>query len=110
VPLRPVPSPESGPSLRAWQRRALVEYLRRRGEDFLTVATPGAGKTAFALRVAHELAPRFPDAHLYVDLRGTHEQPAEPAEVLGRLLSALGQPQRLIPGGLEARTARFRAA
>jgi superfamily II DNA or RNA helicase len=43
------------PPLRAWQRKALVEYLRRRDEDFLAVATPGAGKTTFALRIAAEL-------------------------------------------------------
>src|SRR5690606_9558919 len=43
------------PELRSWQRRALVEYLRRRDQDFLAVATPGAGKTTFALRVAAEL-------------------------------------------------------
>ncbi|MBT8224821.1 MAG: DEAD/DEAH box helicase [Dactylosporangium sp.] len=51
----PRPTPEAGPSLRAWQRRSLVEYFRRRDPDFLTVATPGAGKTAFALRIAAEL-------------------------------------------------------
>ncbi|GAA1717754.1 DEAD/DEAH box helicase [Fodinicola feengrottensis] len=45
----------AGPGLRAWQRRALVDYLRRRPEDFLAVATPGAGKTTFALRVATEM-------------------------------------------------------
>jgi superfamily II DNA or RNA helicase len=33
----------------------LVEYLRRRDIDFLAVATPGAGKTTFALRIAAEL-------------------------------------------------------
>jgi superfamily II DNA or RNA helicase len=51
------PRPDLGgfPPLRAWQRRALVEYLRRPGEDFLAVATPGAGKTTFALRIAAEL-------------------------------------------------------
>jgi superfamily II DNA or RNA helicase len=43
------------PPLRAWQRRAMVEYLRRRETDFLAVATPGAGKTTFALRIAAEL-------------------------------------------------------
>jgi superfamily II DNA or RNA helicase len=43
------------PPLRAWQRKALVEYLRRRSDDFLAVATPGAGKTTFALRIAAEL-------------------------------------------------------
>jgi superfamily II DNA or RNA helicase len=53
MPPRPVP--EAGPPLRGWQRRALVEYLRRRADDFLAVATPGAGKTTFALRIAAEL-------------------------------------------------------
>jgi superfamily II DNA or RNA helicase len=51
----PRPALDIGPNLRAWQRRALVEYLRRRDDDFLAVATPGAGKTTFALRVAVEL-------------------------------------------------------
>jgi superfamily II DNA or RNA helicase len=32
-----------------------VEYLRRRESDYLAVATPGAGKTTFALRIAAEL-------------------------------------------------------
>jgi superfamily II DNA or RNA helicase len=41
--------------LRAWQRRALARYLTTTPRDFLAVATPGAGKTAFALRVAAEL-------------------------------------------------------
>ncbi|MEQ4303205.1 DEAD/DEAH box helicase [Plantactinospora sp. B6F1] len=50
-----LPVLESFPALRAWQRKALVEYLRRRSEDFLAVATPGAGKTTFALRIAAEL-------------------------------------------------------
>lgn len=53
MPPRPVP--EAGPSLRVWQRRALFGYLRRRDEDYLAVATPGAGKTTFALRIAAEL-------------------------------------------------------
>jgi superfamily II DNA or RNA helicase len=51
----PRPNPQDSPDLRAWQRKALVEYLRRRSEDFLAVATPGAGKTTFALRIAAEL-------------------------------------------------------
>lgn len=41
--------------LRGWQRRALARYLAGSPQDFLTVATPGAGKTTFALRVAAEL-------------------------------------------------------
>ncbi len=45
----------SAPSLRSWQRKALVQYLAARPRDFLAVATPGAGKTTFALRIAAEL-------------------------------------------------------
>ncbi len=41
--------------LRAWQARALAKYLAAKPRDFLAVATPGAGKTTFALRVASEL-------------------------------------------------------
>lgn len=41
--------------LRAWQRQALTKYLATRPKDFLAVATPGAGKTTFALRAATEL-------------------------------------------------------
>ncbi|GAA5055465.1 DEAD/DEAH box helicase [Nocardia callitridis] len=42
-------------ALRTWQRRALTKYLTAKPKDFLAVATPGAGKTTFALRVAAEL-------------------------------------------------------
>jgi superfamily II DNA or RNA helicase len=41
--------------LRAWQRRAITKYLAAGPKDFLAVATPGAGKTVFGLRVAAEL-------------------------------------------------------
>src|SRR5690606_40391196 len=44
--------------LRAWQAEALQQYLRTDPRDFLAVATPGAGKTTFALRVATELLAR----------------------------------------------------
>ncbi|MDE9367786.1 DEAD/DEAH box helicase [Luteipulveratus sp. YIM 133132] len=41
--------------LRAWQAEALERYLGEGPRDFLAVATPGAGKTTYALRVATEL-------------------------------------------------------
>jgi superfamily II DNA or RNA helicase len=71
--------------LRAWQQQALDDYLARSPRDYLTVATPGAGKTTFALRVAAELLSRrvvervvvvAPTEHLKV-------QWAEAAEVAG---------------------------
>ena len=48
----------TAPSLRAWQSTALTDYVRRQPRDFLAVATPGAGKTTFALSVAAELIGR----------------------------------------------------
>jgi superfamily II DNA or RNA helicase len=45
-------------SLRGWQRDAFREYFRMPRRDYLLVATPGAGKTAFALTIAAELLAR----------------------------------------------------
>ncbi len=43
--------------LRRWQQRALERFLAKGQPDFLAVATPGAGKTTFALTAARvELA------------------------------------------------------
>ncbi|GAA1143561.1 DEAD/DEAH box helicase [Ornithinicoccus hortensis] len=48
----------TAPKLRAWQAAALGTYLTEQPRDYLAVATPGAGKTTFALRVATELLDR----------------------------------------------------
>jgi len=45
-------------SLRAWQQAAMEDYFSRAPRDYLAVATPGAGKTTFALSVASELLGR----------------------------------------------------
>lgn len=42
-------------NLRAWQAAAIGLYMEKSPRDFLAVATPGAGKTTFALRIAVEL-------------------------------------------------------
>lgn len=44
--------------LRAWQAEALDVYFESEPRDFLASATPGAGKTTFALRLATELLQR----------------------------------------------------
>jgi superfamily II DNA or RNA helicase len=46
------------PPLRGWQKAAYAEYFRITKRDFLLVATPGAGKTTYALTVAKELLTR----------------------------------------------------
>lgn len=45
-------------NLRAWQSEALTRYFETEPKDFLAAATPGAGKTTFALRLATELLRR----------------------------------------------------
>ena len=44
--------------LRAWQAAAMDRYFTDQPRDFLAVATPGAGKTTYALRLATELLQR----------------------------------------------------
>ena len=48
----------SSQHLRVWQREAFDLYQRTQPRDFLTVATPGAGKTTFALTIAADLMAR----------------------------------------------------
>ncbi len=48
----------TAPSLRAWQTAAMRDYVERAPRDYLAVATPGAGKTTFALSVAADLIGR----------------------------------------------------
>ena len=45
-------------TLRAWQEEAIHRYLDTEPQDFLASATPGAGKTTFALRLAAILRAR----------------------------------------------------
>ena len=46
------PAPQGGTGLRAWQRAALQLFEASSSPNFLAVATPGAGKTTFALTAA----------------------------------------------------------
>ncbi len=48
----------TGPRLRLWQREALAKYETEPRKDFLLTATPGAGKTTFALSLAVGLLSR----------------------------------------------------
>src|SRR4051812_41059605 len=52
--------------LRAWQQAALQAYEERSPKDFLVTATPGAGKTTFALTLAQRLLARREVARVVV--------------------------------------------
>jgi tetratricopeptide (TPR) repeat protein/transcriptional regulator with XRE-family HTH domain len=72
--------------------------------------TAGVGKTALAVRWAHQVADRFPDGQLYVNLRGYDPGPPLPAaDALAGFLRALGVPGRDIPAEPAERAALYRS-
>ncbi len=63
----PVPALKRSVRLREWQSRALQSFEAHSGREFLAVATPGAGKTTFALVAAlRQLAKAAPGTRLVV--------------------------------------------
>ena len=92
-------------------RRALSKTAdASRLASIAVTGTAGVGKTALALRWAHEVAPLFPDGQLYVDLRGYDTGTAlEPAEALAGFLRSLGVPESGIPADQTERAACFRS-
>jgi hypothetical protein len=73
--------------------------------------TAGIGKTALAVHWAHRVADRFPDGHLYVNLRGFDPSgsPMEPAEAVRGFLDALQVSPQGIPASLEAQAGLYRS-
>jgi DNA-binding SARP family transcriptional activator/uncharacterized protein HemY len=68
----------------------------------------GVGKTALAVRAAHQLRARYPDGQLYIDLRGVEAHPVESGKVLGACLRALGVKGGAIPASPEERAKLYR--
>jgi DNA-binding SARP family transcriptional activator len=74
--------------------------------------TAGVGKTALAIHWAHQVAERFEDGQLYLNLRGygpAGSPPATPAEAIRALLAAFGVPPERIPPGLDAQAGLYRS-
>jgi tetratricopeptide (TPR) repeat protein len=72
----------------------------------------GIGKSVLAIHAAHQMADRFPDGQLYLNLHGSTPglAPVEPLTALGQLLRGLGVADQHVPTDLDAAAARFRAA
>ena len=73
--------------------------------------TAGVGKTALALHWAHQVACRFPDGQLYLNLRGFDPSgtPMPLAEAVRSLLDAVGVPAGQIPASVEAQAGLYRS-
>jgi DNA-binding SARP family transcriptional activator/tetratricopeptide (TPR) repeat protein len=73
--------------------------------------TAGVGKTALALRWAHQVQHRFPDGQLYVNLRGfdASSAPVAPADAISVLLESLDMPVGRVSPQLDAQTGLYRS-
>jgi len=116
---------EDGPAqVRPGQLPAEVPFVGRAGEQaelrarlaeagratpvVVVSGPPGVGKTALAVRVAHQVRKAYPDGQLYADLRGyAHDDPLSPELVLERFLRALGV--SAVPDDLAEQTGLYRS-
>ncbi|WUW37413.1 tetratricopeptide repeat protein (plasmid) [Streptomyces sp. NBC_01462] len=97
------------------ERTRMLLPLDRSTPDTMMISTiggmAGIGKTTLAVHLAHQIADRFPDGQLCVNLRGFDPAGSAmlPAEAVRTLLDALGVPSQRLPAGLEAQTALYRS-
>ncbi|MBF9129633.1 tetratricopeptide repeat protein [Plantactinospora sp. S1510] len=102
---------------RASEIKMLDTVLDDSGQDPRTVliaaisGMAGVGKTSLAVHWAHQVADRFPDGQLYVNLRGFDpDGPAMvPADAVRGFLDALGVAPERIPADLPAQSGLYRS-
>ncbi|NJP98556.1 Tn3 family transposase [Nonomuraea sp. FMUSA5-5] len=88
--------------------KALASFRRARSVLIDELGGRGVGRSALAVHVAHQLRADVPDGQLYANLRGGDPQAADPEEVLGRFLRALGMDDTAVPTGLDQRAELYR--
>ncbi|MGB3616374.1 MAG: NB-ARC domain-containing protein, partial [Elainellaceae cyanobacterium] len=97
---------------RGEELQQLRKCLQADGETAVVISAVagmgGVGKSALAIRTAHQLTGQFPDAQFYVDLRGADGEPLDPHDVLARWLRAFGLDEGTMPRELRERAAAFR--
>jgi DNA-binding SARP family transcriptional activator len=69
----------------------------------------GAGKTALAVHAAHAVRHLYPDGQLFAEMLDADGRPADPMELLARLISSLGRSPNLLPESLPDRISVYRS-
>ena len=84
--LPPAPDAFTG---RAYELTELIEALNHDDTKMVGLwGIGGTGKTALALELAHQLAERYPDAQLYLDLKGTSSRALSVIEAQSHVIRA----------------------
>ncbi|MGR6919261.1 BTAD domain-containing putative transcriptional regulator [[Actinomadura] parvosata] len=116
-PQRPRDLPRDLPSFvgRQAELASIKASLRATAEwaPVVTIHGPGGvGKSALALRSAHQVAAAFPDGQIYIDLQGSsHGREAlTPLAALTRILRELGVPPGEGPADVAEAGAQYRSA
>jgi DNA-binding SARP family transcriptional activator len=118
APLAPRQLPATVPNFagRAAEFAALTKALDgggagRRGRIVTITGVAGVGKTTLAVHWAHQVARRFPDGQLYLNLRGFDPSgtPVAAADALRGFLTALSVPAEMIPATTDAQAGLYRS-
>ncbi|HEX6685953.1 MAG TPA: tetratricopeptide repeat protein [Candidatus Limnocylindrales bacterium] len=111
---RELPRAARGFAGRKAEMSRLAELIEREHDQGVGIVAvhgmPGVGKTAFAVRAAHEFSRRFPDGQIFADLRahGPGTVPMTPAEALPALLRSLGVTGQRLPSTLDGQVRLYR--
>ena len=105
-PLHQVPPPPGDFTGREEELAALCQAIEQGGVTISGLrGMGGIGKTALALKLAAEIGGRYPDAQLYLDLKGTSPAPLTAAEAMAHVVRAYQPTARLPEGEAELRAA-----
>ncbi|MFJ5989835.1 BTAD domain-containing putative transcriptional regulator [Lentzea sp. NPDC092896] len=120
VPVSPIVPRQLPPAYphfagREHELEQLTEMVRTRPDEPVLISAingiGGVGKTALAVQWAHQVAERFPDGQLHVNLRGfdVRAEPLDPIAVARDFLAGLGVPAKELPTSDEAVIAEYRS-
>jgi tetratricopeptide (TPR) repeat protein len=85
--LHQLPPPPGDFTGRAKELEELMDAIERGGVTISGLrGMGGIGKTALALKLADKLRERYPDAQIYLDLKGTSEKPLTTAEAMAHIV------------------------
>jgi tetratricopeptide (TPR) repeat protein len=100
--LHQVPPPPRDFTGRARELEELMSQIERGGVTISGLqGLGGVGKTALALELARRLAPRYPDAQFYLDLKGAGKQPLPAADALAHVVRGYHPTEKLPEGEAE---------